>query len=205
MNKKQHIIRSMGNAVLNISKLNGEVSGIQGLTGEKIKYFLNNIANFEDVNYLEIGVANGATLTATLFNNNVKSAYAIEINPTVKNQILSYKKRLNIDFKLFIEDSFKLDLNKIKDKINVYFYDGDHSYESHYKALEYFYPVLDDEFIFMVDNWLDKDDQYFKDWEHVSKATRNAIKDLNLKNQYEHHFPRAYGWHGGFWVALLTK
>jgi hypothetical protein len=43
----------------NISNLSKDVLNIDGLTGLKIKHFLNNLSNYENVNYLEVGINNG--------------------------------------------------------------------------------------------------------------------------------------------------
>jgi len=152
MNKIKHIVRSISSAEIGISKLNDSVLSIPGSTGIKIKHLLNNIVNFENSNYLEIGLNQGATLTAALFGNNLNRAYGIEVSEVYIKQILSYKKIFNISFEFLNEDCFRLDLSRIKNKINVYLYDGEHTYEDQYRALEYYYSVLDDEFIFMVDD-----------------------------------------------------
>ena len=50
-------------------------------------------------------------------------------------------------------------------------YDGEHSYDSHYKALPYYIGCMDDIFIFVVDDW---------NWERVRNATNKSIEDLQL-------------------------
>jgi len=69
--------------------------------------------------------------------------------------------------------------------------------------------VLDDEFIFVCDDWVDKDDQFYKDWKQVSEATIQSIKDLNLKILFEQAKkrinPRELNWWGGYWMAVLKK
>ena len=93
-------------------------------------------------------------------------------------------------------------------KFNIYFYDGDHSEESQYKALEHMLNIgcLEDEFIFLVDDYV---------WENVRKGTERGIKDLNLKIVHEEEFlPKCavnqenfdgVGWWNGFYVSLLRK
>ena len=57
----------------------------------------------------------------------------------------------------FIEnDCYKVDVSVLP-KFNIYMYDGNHSNESHYKALLHYYNCLDDMFIFIVDDWILKD------------------------------------------------
>jgi hypothetical protein len=87
-------------------------------------------------------------------------------------------------------------------------YDGDHSYENHYKALLHYYDCLDDMFIFIVDDW---------NWKEVRDGTYDSIRKLNLKILYEteirltwdnsHTFmPLAKDtWWNGIFIAILEK
>ena len=94
-------------------------------------------------------------------------------------------------------------------RFNIYLYDGDHTEESHYKALTYYYNCLDDIFIFIVDDW---------NWKSVRDGTMRAIKDLRLKelfyrqirttlnNQHpEMGSPEQKKWHNGLYVCVLQK
>jgi hypothetical protein len=85
------------------------------------------------------------------------------------------------------KDSFETDLTG--HKFNMYLYDGHHSVESHTKALTHFISVMDDVFIFVVDDW---------DWQDTKTGTRKAIEELGLIVEYEvgHSQP---GGGGGFW------
>ena len=84
-------------------------------------------------------------------------------------------------------------------------YDGYHSYENQYKALEYYYEILDDTFIFIVDDW---------NWENIRNGTLNSIKDLNLKiihkieirlTQDNQGTSDRNGYHNGLFIAVLQK
>jgi len=210
MDKIDHIKQSLRNAEFKQSKLDELVIMAPGETGLKIKHLLNNITNFEGCNYLEVDVNRSATLTSALYNNKVNDAYAIMLTNNDK-EILFLKDKFNISVEHINEDCFKVDLSKFKNKINVYLYNGDHSYESHYKSLEYFYPILDDEFIFMVNDWVGNLSPYFEEWRQVSDATYDAIEKLNLKILIERHKMKSIlekqedAWWGGFWVSLLKK
>jgi len=201
----KHINNSFEKAEKDISKLDPEILSIEGLTGNKIKHMLNNIIDFSGANHLEIGVNKGATLTASLYKNKPNVSYAIEINTKYNELLSNLKTKFNLNYTYLNEDCFDLDLSKIKEKINVYFFDAEHRYEDHYKSLEYYYPILDDEFIFIVDDWAVETDPYYKNWKQVSIATLDAIKDLNLKITYQITRPRSPGWHQGIWVSLLKK
>jgi asparagine synthetase A len=87
-------------------------------------------------------------------------------------------------------------------------YDGNHSEESHYKALNHYYKCLDDIFIFIVDDW---------NWEKVRNGTFNSIKNLNLQILYQKEIrltndnsitPEPFlsqTWWNGIYVAILKK
>jgi hypothetical protein len=108
----------------------------------------------------------------------------------------------------FIEnDCYKVDVSKLP-KFNIYMYDGNHSNESHYKALLHYYNCLDDVFIFIVDDW---------NWSDVRNGTLNSIHRLNLKVLYEKevrltwnnsHTPHPQSrdtWWNGIYIAILQK
>lgn len=108
----------------------------------------------------------------------------------------------------FIEsDCFQIDSSTLP-KFNIYMYDGNHSNESHYKALLHYYKCLDDVFIFIVDDWNCYD---------VRDGTKKSIEQLNLKVLYEKEirltwdeshtaFPEAAEtWWNGIYVAILEK
>lgn len=88
-------------------------------------------------------------------------------------------------------------------KFNIYMYDGEHSSESHYKALSHYYNCLDDIFIFIVDDW---------NWQDVRDGTLNSIQKLNLKILYEKEIRLSLDnsttmepWWNGIYVTILQK
>ena len=95
-------------------------------------------------------------------------------------------------------------------KYNVYLFDGPHEEEDQYDGLMYVQPALDDEFIFICDDW---------NWEKVRNGTMNAIKKLNLDvlfsidikttddNSYppENDTKQNSDWHNGYYISVLRK
>lgn len=148
------------------------IKQLDGLSSPKVWHLLNNLVSQVDT-YLEVGCFKGSTLCAAMYGNDNVKGYAVdnfvmnkESRDILYKNIEPYK---NITF--FEQDAWTVDLTQIKEKIRVYFYDGDHSFEAHYKALTYFYPVLADEFIYVCDDW---------DMKRIPNATFEAAKFLNL-------------------------
>ena len=203
----EHVKRSVVDAVWDRSKLPKGVLDIEGMSSNKIRHLLNNIMDMPDVNYLEIGVWKGSTFVSSLYGNDVKSAYAIDdwsqFNGKKSKKVFeSNCEAFNIvNYELFNENSFKLDLSKIKTKINVYFYDGDHFEEWSYAAIKYYYEVLADQFILIVDDY---------DWPMVRKGIERGISDCNLNILYENHLQSNFcgdkdTWWNGLYIALINK
>jgi hypothetical protein len=191
------------------SKLPSEGFPLEGMTVLNNCHLLNNICNCKDVNYLEIGLFKGTSFISSLFHNKINSAYVCDNWSEELRGLRGIMKRhykqigesnflrncahYNITgFTLFSRDSFTIPLNEIKHKINVYFYDGDHPMESSRKSLTYFYPVLDDTFIFIVDDWK---------WDFVAKGVRQGIEECKFKIDYEQYLD----WGNGFTVFVLNK
>ena len=184
------------------SKLHPKTFNVPGFTSPKIRHFLNNLGELPNLHYLEVGVHKGATFVAANYENKPLSSVAIDNwcefpeEGYSKQEFLRYTKELLVpnSFKIYEQDCFTITKEQLQSPINCYLYDGCHSYESQMKSLTYFYPLLDDTFIFLVDDW---------NWDDPKRGTRQAIADLNLNILYERELGE--GWWNGFFVSLLKK
>jgi hypothetical protein len=129
------------------------------MSGIKSRHFYNNIANFDDCRYLEIGSYKGSTACAALCNNKIKLFYCIDNWCEYENNKDEF---LNNIYNYLENDCFTYDLTNFKVKLNVYMYDGNSSYKSLYKALEYYYDVLENKFIYIVNDWTTDDIKCYK-------------------------------------------
>ena len=184
---------------------------VEGYTSPKVKHLLNNLCSINDVNYLEIGVYKGATFTSAFFHNN-GTFYGIDNWSVYSNNekllmehIIKLSNKNQI-VKFYDCDSFKFDLSLIKNKIDIYFYDGDHSYEAQKNALIYFQPVLSDVLIYVVDDTLDSAK------EAVEKGTSDGIININYDIIYKHELPEdlcmgnpSINWWCGITIYILRK
>ena len=210
---KHHIIVALEDAEKNQSKINDEILKLEGYTGSKTRHFYNNLLNIDDARYLEIGMWKGSSLSAAMFQNdaiitcidNYSEFGGIANREILHNNIIKYMG--NNKVQLIEDDCFNVNTSIIEKK-NIYLYDGNHSYESHYKALVHYLDILDDMFILVIDDW---------NWETVRKGTRDAIELLNLKVLFEKEIMVEYNdtytyeenayknWWNGMYVGILEK
>jgi hypothetical protein len=230
----EHTIKSIENAEKLVSDIDATVLAVDGGSSPKIRHFLNNITKFDGCNYLEIGTWKGSTLISALFKNHVKNCWAIdnfnlmterEREDTTEAYINNCMSTLGYVPPILNEDFISFDPvidYGIKD-VNVYFYDGDHekcnglNMDSHELALTHYLKSMQDEFIFICDDWnrvmevesTPNDVRTRYNW-NVEGITRNTIKKLNLTVLYEIALPARYWgdveqWWSGFYVSVLKK
>ena len=156
---------------------------------------------------MEIGVWKGSTLISSLYEN-TNFGYAIDdwrgdLNEEdVRNSFLMNTNNFGLtNLKLIEKDCFDVDLSEIDNKINIFFYDGDHSAEATEKSLTYFYPVFADEFLYIVDDY---------DWTNPIFGVSDGIKESHLEVIYEKHLwsncmNDADSWWNGLGIFIFKK
>lgn len=205
-----HVIHSIDQAEKGVSKLPSSVLAIPGMTSEKIKHFLNNICSLQNINYLEIGVWQGATFTAALFSNqsSVKSAVAIDDWSEFGGPALQFEKHCKeaitpgTNYHFYNHNSFTIDKAQLfKEPVDVYFYDGDHVELAQELAFTYYNSIFAESFIAIVD-----------DWNHppVKVGTKKAFAKLGYTVLYEREmFSLGNGdtqnWWNGFYIAVIRR
>jgi hypothetical protein len=213
MKLKNHLIDSIEKGYNLTSKLTTEVLRLPGYSGLKVKHFLNSLLSDNSLNYLEVGVFKGSTFCSALYKNTNK-AYAIdnwsEFGIKRDNFISNSKKYLDLNnITVIEEDCFKVDLDLFKNKIDVFFYDGNHSYDAHLKALDYFYPVMKQKFIYIVDDY---------NWTDVRNGTLDSFYNLTIKTLFDKEiftkekdnnpldtYGEGFGWWNGLGIFLIDK
>jgi hypothetical protein len=212
---KTLIENSFQNAENHISKITDDIIQMEGMSGTKTRHFYNNLLNTEDARYLEIGTWKGSSVCSAMCNNKATVVCIdnwSEFGGPKLEFIANFEKFKGENKAIFIEgDCFKINVSRLMtqiSKFNIYMYDGNHTNESHYKALLHYYDCLDDMFIYIVDDW---------NWEDVRNGTLTAIQNLNLKVLYENevrltwnnsHTPQPEAsdtWWNGIYVAILHK
>lgn len=208
---RPHIEIAFENAEKNISKITNDIISMDGMSGTKTRHFYNNLLNIEDARYLEIGSWKGSSVCSAMCGNKA-TVICIdnwsEFGGPKSEFLVNFEKFKGENNATFIEnDCYDVDISVLP-KVNFYMYDGNHTEESHYKALQHYYNCLDDIFIFIVDDW---------NWEHVRNGTIKSIQKLNLKVLYEKEIRLTWdnsvtpepdlsnNWWNGIYVAILQK
>ena len=212
MEYANHIQQSFDLAQKNTSKCSSEILSMEGMSGSRTRHFYNNILNFEDARYLEIGTWKGSSVCSAMYENSALVTCIdnwAEFNGPKEEFLQNFNKFKGKNNASFIEqDCFTVDVSKLP-KFNIYLYDGDHKQICHYKALTHYIDCMDKQFIFIVDDW---------NWKCVRDGTLNAIRDLNLKTKFylqykttsddthpQHGSEIQKLWHNGICVFVLEK
>lgn len=190
---------------------------MNGMSGKKYRHFINNlIGNMDDARYLEIGCWKGSTTCSSIYKNSV-DAYCIdnwkEFGGPKDLFYENVQKCIDECGDIgvtFVESDFRdIDYSEIG-KYNVYLFDGPHEESDQYDGLYYAQESLDDEFVFICDDW---------NWDKVRTGTFNAIESLNLNILYsieikttnndtyppQENTMENSDWHNGYYISVLKK
>ncbi len=154
---------------------------VKGMTTANVMQLLNFAVECMEPGevYCEIGCFRGSTLIGALLEHPTKMAYAVDnfsqFDP-LKENLEKLEENLTAfgiapqvffcdqDFLEFFADLHQL---KIKDKIGVYLYDGEHDYRSQLLGLLWAVPFLADRALIVVDD---------SNWDAVRIANSDFIK-----------------------------
>jgi hypothetical protein len=189
------------------SKLDNNILNLEGMSGNKFRHFINNLCSLPGASYLEVGCWKGSTFVSALKGNEsiLKNVLAIDNWSQFggpKNQFFSniQANLKNPNYEFLDVDSFNFEIEKVKKKFGVYFYDGDHSKIAQEKAFTYLNPLLEDVFIAVVDDF---------NWQQVREGTFEAFKKMNYKVLYEKMiftpFQDRNTWWNGVYIGLIQK
>jgi len=198
-------------AIARKSKLTDEAMRVPMLGSLQIRHLLNNLGSLAS-HYLEHGVHKGGSFCSTVFQNQLLTATAVDcfasdltnqVDPAEPIFLENANKFLHpgTTFKLIKSDSFAVSPEQIENKIDLYYFDGDHSYASQRKALTHFINSMDEEFIYVVDDFM---------LPEVAQGTIDGIQDGGYEVLYERNLVTNHeydneSWWRGFGVFLLKK
>jgi hypothetical protein len=205
-------------AVNELNYLPDWLMNMEAMSGKKYKHFINQlISQVDDARYLEVGTWTGSTACSAMYKNKVNCTFIDnwnQFNPqgNVKSLFFENIEKIKEEspeaIYQFQEKDFRLvDYNNI-DKYNVYFFDGPHEEEDQYDGVVYAQPALEDEFIFICDDW---------NWNKVRIGTTRAFADLDLQILYSLEIRTTLDgstpnivyeksdWHNGYFIASCRK
>lgn len=207
----ENVKKSFENAENKISKITNEIINMEGMSGTLTRHFYNNLLGMENSKYLEIGTWKGSTACAAMCGNKgtvVCIDNWSEFGGPKQEFLINFEKFKGENNATFIEkDCFQVDVSTLP-KFNIYMYDGNHSFDSHYRALKHYYDSLEDTFIYIVDDWNGKP---------IRESTKQSIQDLQFNVLYEKEIRLTWDnththvdigsktWWNGIYVAVLQK
>lgn len=195
------------------SEVSEDVLQISGMSGRLYRMFINNLVRITSKpRYLEVGSWAGSTCCAAMDKNVVKVVCIDNWSQFggPKDQFFENTGRIrndNIDFS-FIESDFRsVDVSTLG-LFNIYLFDGPHDERDQYDGLALFDMALEDDLIFIVDDW---------NWLQVRDGTLKAIRDTGFSIDYsievrttldnEHGLVHgaAGDWHNGYFISKLSR
>ena len=189
------------NAKENNSKCFKDLLEMQGMTGTMTRHLYNNLCSFkkdngDKTNYLEIGCYKGSSTVCALYGNK-HNLYVTAIDnwsefggpKDVFVHNITHMFGENNDIQVLNEDSFDLKTPLKYGPYDIYLYDGDHSIESHEKAITQYWDHLADKSIVLIDDWC---------WDQVREGTYLGLGKVNYKNIYKVELTEPTG-ADGFW------
>jgi hypothetical protein len=188
-----HAKKSIDDAYNNISKITPTIKAVPGYSGDKTKHLYNNMVSIDDCNYLEVGTYMGGSFVAAMYNNKFKNAYAVDNWSQFGGTKDKFFNTINVcgcddyKFKLIDKDSWTVTKEDIPDDIDVYMYDGKHTYEDQKLAITHYCKFLAKYSIIMVDDWVVHEGGIMN-W-GVQSGTYDGITEMGLKVHYKHEIP----------------
>lgn len=207
-----HLHQAVAKAILGIGKLPKEVLDLEGMSSWGIRLFLNNLCDATG-HYLEIGSWKGSTFISALYKNHFMFGTSVDHHQEFKGHMFESSHALlkancernltnNESYTLISADCFAMQLPERP--VDIYLYDGWHSYDAQYKALEYYYDSLKPFFFFICDDY---------SIDRVEKGTQDALRDLDIQVISEFKlfgnqlipFSAKPGFWNGYYAAFCVK
>jgi hypothetical protein len=213
--------RAIESAEAGRSQLPPAVLALEGYSSPTVRHFLNNLCRFPGANYLEVGTWKGSTLMSAAYGNSGRFSAVDDFSHHVQSRregrearaaLARVRRRFRRQCSTRFHESDCWDeglLGRLPREVNVYFYDGRHTYEDQHRAFTHFDPLLARSYLAVVDDW---------NRPYVRMATRDALAELRHQVVWERElFTRGWfrqhltgqwdgpHWFNGLLVAVLRK
>lgn len=173
-----HVCRSVAQAYSNATKVSPEILSLEGMSGHKTRHLYNALCSLPGIRYLEVGTWKGSSLIAALYKNPRCRAYCVDNwsefggREDFLQNIQKYVPEHNLT--VLDQDCWSLTPQDIPEPIDVFLYDGAHTYEDQKRAIAHFAPFLAQRSVIVVDDWM-------CDWVDVKRGTLDGLKEAPLK------------------------
>jgi hypothetical protein len=196
-----HVKTSLNNALKLKSKLTALLTYDKNLKKEiPFHHLLNNLCEFGKASHLHIGLLEGESFIAALYNNQsfLKDQIGVDWFQECPENIFysNCNKYLNPTYQIINSNCFNIDKSLVHLPIDIYFYDADHSITGHEKAFTYYNDVFSDVFVSVVDDWKCP-------W--IRKATFVAFEKLDYTILFEGIIPSTAKDGNGQYVGVIRK
>jgi len=178
-----HIKASVYNAFHNISKLPSEVIALEGMSGDKTRHLYNNLCNFPNKTYLEVGTYKGSSFISAMYDNDINgtcidnwSEFGGKDDFFVN--ITSFFPHFPGNLQVIDRDCWTITKDDITTPIDIFMYDGSHTYDDQKKAITHFAPFFAEYCIIIIDDWK-------CDWVQVRDGTFDGLKESGLEVIYK--------------------
>lgn len=151
-----------------------------GLSGQKFRQLLSGLANLESIkSYMEVGTFTGSTLLSFLTHKLPKDLKVVSLDNWFKsgsspNLVFRKLAKMNPakinNLSILSEDMYDFRFDSYKNRFDVFFYDGPHSYEDQLFGVRLADACLKSTGILIVDDW---------NVARVRKATYNCLQQLD--------------------------
>jgi hypothetical protein len=188
---------------------------VPGFSSPRVCQFLNELVRRMPASehYLEIGTFAGLTLCSAIQNNAGKRAFACDkfrfygkftgFGFLAKRKLLANLQRYSAGSAhvsmMHTTSRALFQRELVQPPVGVYFYDGDHSYESTYHGVVAAATLLSPRSVLLMDDWNDP---------AIRDATRSGIRDAGLRIEWERELEGNQtqdGWWNGLGVFYLAK
>lgn len=204
-----HVDDSIARALRVESHLDPAALDILGFATPTMRHMFNNLCDIEGLTYLEVGTYAGATLCSAAYGNPVRAigmdnfSQAWHEGRDIRAEFMSNRERFAPSSNFFEGDCFNPAVLPALPRINVFYFDGDHTREAQGRALPHFFDALADTFLFIVDDFC---------WEDVRTGTQDGFATLNSRLSVARRWELVGDtrqdnaiWHNGMALFLCRK
>lgn len=225
----QHVEASISKARLGQSKLLPLHMHIDGMSSYKNRHLFNNLLSLTQegrkTRYLEVGSWKGSTFCSAIFSNEIEATSIENFSEFTTTSFCgqhavhpqeAFHRNLSETLgrssprpvvSTIQRDSFQVAPSSLDGPFDVYFYDGEHSFDSHVKAFTHFDRCLAHTFITVVDDYQQTPGH------PVYEATKKAFAELGyaVAKDWFLFEPTGdtvqgamAGWWNGLYVAVVS-